>query len=315
MTNTTTPATATPVTKSSKARRTRAGEADIARAIIVLAALPSLLPGIAAKDKGAAKVRIDKAWVTQYANVLAAAQTAEGQRNVATVEQKAATADEKQKGLQLSLILTDVRDLVATHNPDDLAAQQAYGRGEQIDPRRIHALATIAGAYLAAWDGKWKTPAVDAGVTQATMSQIQSLRDALAASYAGQHQVIATSEEGTSDRVATLAGLRQLTAFAVKVVTNVFGRGSSQLRSLSDPRPLTSRASAFKAKTKAKHAAVKAATKAKKKAVAAKPGARAKALKRRAARVVRAAKTKAVVAKAKPAAKVRKSAKKKAKAK
>jgi DNA-binding protein HU-beta len=287
--------------KPSKARRSLALDAVIVRARQTLAALPALLAGIAAKDAHAAKVRIDDSWVSDYASVLATAEEASAGGSVARVDQKAATAEERQKGLELSLLLTDTRDVVATHNPDDLAAQQAYGRGEKIDPRRTSLLVNIAGAYLAAWDGKWKTPAVDAGVTQATMDKIQSLRDALSSADLAQHEVTLTNEDGTVNRAAALSLLRQMTAFAVKVVTNVFGRGSKQLRSLADPRPLTNRASARKAATKAKQAAAKTAKKAKKTARLAKPGARAAAVKGRAKRTAVKARAQALLTK--PAAK------------
>jgi hypothetical protein len=293
----------TPAARTPKARRSVAIDAVVVRAQQTLAALPALLPAIAAKDAKAAKVRIDQAWVDQYAELIATASSAEGERVVATVDQKAATAAERQKGLELSLLLTDLRDLVATHNPDDLAAQQAYGRGEVIDPRRTSALVTIAGAYLAAWDGKWKEPAVDAGVTQATIDKIQTLRDSLGSADVAQHTVMTTNSSKTVARAAAITAVRQMTAFAVKVVTNVFGKGSPELVSVSDPRPLTNRASARKAATKAKKAAVKTAKKAKKTARLAKPGARSAALKGRAKRASIAAQAKALAAKAKPAAK------------
>jgi hypothetical protein len=283
--------------KGARARRSLASDAVIVRAKQTLAALPPLLPGIAQKDANAASVRIDEAWVARFGSVIRSAEEATAGSIVAKVDQKAATADERQKGLQLSLLLTDTRDLVATHNPDDLAAQQAYGRGEKIDPRRTTALATLAGAYLAAWDGKWKEPAVDAGVTQATMDQIQSLRDALSSAILAQHGVVTTNEDGTVNRAAALAVVREMTAFAVKVVTNVFGRGSSQARSLSDTRPLTNRASGRKATTKAKKTAAQAAKKAKKTARLAAPGKRAAAAKGRAKRAAVAAKAKALAAK------------------
>jgi hypothetical protein len=283
--------------KGVKARRSVASDAIIARAKLTAAALPPLLAGIAAKDANAASVRIDEAWVAHFESVITSAEEATAGSLVAKVDQKAATADEKQKGLQLSLLLTDTRDLVATHNPDDLAAQQAYGRGERIDPRRTSALATLAGAYLAAWDGKWKEPAVDAGVTQATMDQIQSLRDALSSAILAQHGVVTTNEDGTVNRAAALAVVREMTAFAVKVVANVFGRASSQARSLSDTRPLTNRASARKASTKAKKTAAQAAKKAKKTARLAAPGKRSAAAKGRAKRAAVAAKAKALAAK------------------
>jgi hypothetical protein len=299
--------------KTAKARRSSAADAIVVRAKTTLAALPPLLAGIAAKDARAAKVRIDAAWVARYADVIASAEDAAAVGAVAKVDKKAATAEERQKGLELSLLLTDTRALVATHNPDDLAAQQAYGRGETIDPRRTSGLVAVAGAYLAAWDGKWKQPAVDAGVTQATMDQLKTLRDGLSSADLGQHQVLTTSADGAVERAAAVAVLREMTAFATKVVANVFGRASSELRSIADPRPLTNRASARKAATKAKKAAAKTAKKTKKAATLAKPGARAKAAKGRAKRAAVKARAKAVAAG--PAAKVAKRAKKVAKAK
>ena len=59
-----------------------------------------------------------------------------------------------------------------------------------------------------------------------------------------------------------------MNAYAAKVVQNVYGKGSKELRSLSDPRPLTKRDAVRKAATKAKNKATKLLAKAKK---AAKP--------------------------------------------
>lgn len=309
MTNTTSPTPSASV-KHSKARRTRAADADVERAKLTLAALPPLLAGIATKDKNAAKVRIDKAWVTQYANVIAATEQAEGGRTVATVAQKAATSTERETADDLAVILIDVRELVATHNPDDLAAQQAYGRGEKIDPRRTSATIAVAQGFLQAWSGKWKEPATDAGVTQATMDQIETLMNELSAANVGQHDVMTTNADSTVEREAALSVLREMNVFAARVVANVFGKSSSQAASLSNPRPLTNRGAARKAATKAKHAAVKTAKKATKTAKLAKPGARAALAKGRAKRAAVKARAQAVAAKAAPAAKKAKGAKK-----
>jgi hypothetical protein len=308
MTNTT-PLSPSASAKPSKARRSQAADAEVVRAKLTLAALPPLLAGIATKDKNAAKVRIDKAWVTQYANVIAATEQAEGARAVAKVDLKAATSTERETADDLAVILIDVRELVATHNPDDLAAQQAYGRGEKIDPRRTGATIAVAQGFLQAWSGKWKEPAVDAGVTQATMDQIETLMNELSAADVGQHGVMTTNADGTVGREASLSVLREMNAFAARVVANVFGKASSQALSLADPRPLASRGSVRKAATKAKHAAAKTAKKAKKTAKLAKPGERARAAKGRAKRAAVAARAKAVAAKAAPAAKSAKKAK------
>lgn len=294
---------ATPATKPEKNRRSRAEEAEIVRAKKTLAALPPLLAGIAAKDAHAAKTRINKAWVARYASIIASAEAAADGRSIARADLRKATTAERQSATKLAALLVDVRERVATHSPDDASAQQAYGRGTTLNPRRTGPTLALAGAVLQAWSGQWKQVAQDAGVTPATISEIQSLRDSLSSADTGQMGVIAQNVDGTIQRAALFSTLRTLSTFAVRVVQNVFGKTSRQVQSLSDPRPLTNRAAGRKAATKVKKAAVKAAKKAKK---AAKPKRTAAAVKRRAKRAAIAAQTAALM----PAGKSAKAAKK-----
>jgi hypothetical protein len=222
---------------------------------------------------------------------------------------KAATAQERKSAAELAALLVDVRDRIATHTPDDVSAQQAYGRGSSINAKSTGALIGVAGSFLLAFDGQWKKVATDAGVTSATMGQIQSLRDSLSSADMGQHGIITANADGTMQRAALFTVLRSMSTFAVKVVNNVFGKTSSQALSLSDPRPLTNRAAARKAETKLAKKAKRAAAAAKK---AAKPKKRAATVKRRAKSVAVKARAGALTAAAKPAANA-KSAKKAAK--
>jgi hypothetical protein len=148
---------------------------------------------------------------------------------------------------------------------------------------------------------------MSAGVTQATMDEIAALRASLSTADMGQHGVLTANADGTLQRAALFKVLRSMSAYAAKVVGNVYGLASSQLRSLSDPRPLTNRAAARKAETKTAKKAKKAAAAAKK---AAKPKNRAAAVKRRAKKAAIAARVgaltqggKAVVKRAKKKAK------------
>jgi hypothetical protein len=296
--------------KPAKNRRSRSEEAEIVRAKKTLAALPPLLAGIAAKDANAAKVRIDAAWVAQYGSIITSAEAAADGRAVGRADLRKATAAERQSGATLSAILTDVRGLVTTHNPGDENAQRAYGRGTILDARRTGPTLALAGAVLQAWNGQWKKVGQDSGVTQATINQIQSLRDSLSSADTGQLGVMTTNEDGTVQRAALFTTLRTMSTFAVTVAKNVFGNTSSQLRSLSDPRPLTKRAATRKAATKAKKVAQKVAKKA---AKAAKPKNRAATAKRRAKRAAVATRAAALATPAKPIAKPKaKTAKKKA---
>jgi hypothetical protein len=295
--------------KVAKNRRSRSEEAEIVRAKKTLAALPPLLAGIAAKDAHAAKVRIDAAWVTQYGNIITSAEAASDGRAVARADLRKATTAERQTATKLGALLADVRDLVATHNPTDDNAQRAYGRGALLEATRTGPTLALAGSVLQAWNGQWKQVGKDAGVTQATMTQIQSLRDSLSSADTGQLGVMTQNVDGTVQRAALFSTLRTMSAFAVNVTKNVFGKTSAQLHSLSDPRPLTKRAATRKAVTKAKNVAKKAAKKA---AKAAKPKNRAATAKGRAKRAAVAARAAALTASAKPAAKAKKAAKKKA---
>jgi hypothetical protein len=281
-------------------RRSRSEEAEIVRAKKTLAALPALLAGIAKKDANAAKVRIDAAWVAQYGSILTSAEAAADGRAVARTDLRKATATERQSSTQLGALLTDVRALVATHNPDDENAQRAYGRGTVLDPRRTGPTLTLAGAVLQAWSGQWKQVGLDSGVTQSTIDQIRSLRDSLSSADTGQLGIMTSNTDGTVQRAALFKTLRTMSTFAVAVVKNVFGKASSQAQSLADPRPLTQRGATRKAATKAKKVAT---TVAKKAARAAKPKNRAATAKRRAKRVAVATRAAALVATAKPIAK------------
>jgi hypothetical protein len=288
-----------------KPRRSRSEAAELARAQTILAALPPLLAGIAAKDAHAAAVRIDRAWVTYYAGVLASAEAAAGKRVVARSELKRATLAERASAAELASLLTDVRATVATHHPDDVNTQRAFGRGVRIEATRTGETTALAGTVLAAWGRQWKQAGLAAGVTQATIDRIAALRDSLTSADVEQHQVMTANALATSDRLATFAALRTMSTFAARVTANVFGRGSRELRSLSDPRPLTSRGAARKAAAKAKRLAAKAAKKA---AKAAKPKHRAATMKRRAKRAAVAARTAEVIAAAAKGARTKKKA-------
>ena len=129
-----------------------------------------------------------------------------------------------------------------------------------------------------------------------------------------EHGVITSNADGSVNRAALFQVLRSMNAYAAKVVQNVYGKGSKELRSLSDPRPLTSRGAARKTATKAAKKQKAAAAKAKK---AAKPKKRAAAAKRRAKRVAVAAQASTLTAapnssakKATPAKKAKTSKKK-----
>jgi hypothetical protein len=293
----------TPAAKGSRNRRSRSEEAEIVRAkktYTALSTIPSILKGIAAKDANAAKVRIDKAWVSEYASTITQADEASAERSVAKVDLKQATTQERTQATELATLLTDTRQLVSTHFPNDVASQEAYGRGAKINARNTGSTIALAGAFLSAWDGKWKQTAENAGVTQATMDRIQSLRDALSAADMSQQGVISTNVDNTLTRSALFVQLRSMNKFAAQVVGNVFGKASSQALALSDPRPLTSRDAVKKAATKAKVSAKKLAAKAKK---AAKPKNTAASLKRRAKRLAVAARVQAVKAAPKTSAK------------
>jgi hypothetical protein len=303
----TVPVTATPspkpAAKAARNRRSRSEEAEIVRAkktFTALSTVPSILKGIALKDAHAAKVRIDKVWVGEYSALISQAETASDGRAVAKVDLKKATAQERTQATQLATLLTDVRDQISTHFPDDAQTQEAYGRGVKVSPKATGATIALAGSFLSAWDGEWKQPAESAGVTQATMDQIQSLRNSLSAADMGQQGVITGNVDGTLTRSALFVALRQQSAFAVRVVGAVFGKTSSQALALSDPRPLTKRDAVRKAATKAKNKATKLLAKAKK---AAKPKALAATVKRRAQRKAVAARVKTVTSPSKTAAK------------
>ena len=265
-----------------------------------LAALPAMLPGIAKKDAKAAKVRIDEAWVAQYSSILAAADAAAGGRTVARVDLKSATLQEREAAAELAALLTEVRGQIETHFPKDEHAQEAFGRGEQLDARRTGPLLDTAATFLAAWAGQWNAIATKAGVTEETMNQIRTLRDSLSSADVGQQGVQTANADGALTRAALFQALHSMSVYAVKVVKNVFGKTSTEARSLADPRPLTNRAAAQKSATKAKKQAKAAAAKAKR---AAKPKKRSAAVKRRVKRVAVAAKASALTAPSKGAAK------------
>ena len=295
-----TPATSA---KAPANRRSRSEEANIVRAKNTLRALttmPAILAGVAKKDANAKNVRIDQGWVTQYASVISGCESSSAGRAVGRADLKQATASERASGAQLATILKDVREVVATHNPDDTNAQKTFGRGTQIEASRTGPTIALADTFLAAWNGNWKQVAADSGVTQATMDQMKALRDSLSGADMGQHGVVTANSDGTLQRAALFTVLRSMSTFATRVVDNVFGKTSSEAKALTDTRPLTRAGAAKKAAAKAKTTAKKAAAKAKK---AAKPKNEPAAVKRRAKHAAVAARVKAVKAGAKPAAK------------
>ena len=63
-------------------------------------------------------------------------------------------------------------------------------------------------------------------MTQATIDQIQSLRDSLSSADTGQLSVMTQNADGTVQRSALFAALRTMSNFAVQVTKNVFGNTS-----------------------------------------------------------------------------------------
>jgi hypothetical protein len=291
-----TPTASVPVSgpsKASRAQRSQTLDAAIARAHSVATALAPLLAGIAKADAKAKKPRIDAAWVANLEGVITAAETAQGERQTARVEQMEATVAEHAVAEKLAALLIQVRDLVATHNPDDLAAQQAYGRGEKIDAKRIAGTLEIAQEFIAAYAGKWKEAAVDAGVGADTMGEITTLAGTLAKATVSRLSTKTTGARKTLSRGAAVKALRTMCAFAVRVVASVYGKGSDELATLADPRPLRGRGAARTKAAKAKAKVAQARTSARKAASRAKAGARG----RTRARMAKGAAMKALAAK------------------
>lgn len=226
-------------TKPPRVRRSRSEEAEIVRAKKTARALSPLLAGIAKADAHAKEVRIDKTWVERYASLTSAAERSADGRAVRRADLKAATNLERETARQLAARLIDVRHRIATHHKDNLAAQQAFGRGARIEAPRTGPLIGLAGAFVAAIRGEFQQVARDAGITDPMARTIEDLRGKLSDADMGQHGVITVNVDGTLDRRALFQVLRSMSEFSVRVVKNVFGAGSHELQALSDPRPLT----------------------------------------------------------------------------
>jgi hypothetical protein len=283
--------------KSTTHARSQSLANAIARGEVVAGALPPLLAGIAKKaQQGKAKPPIDAAWVANLQSVLTQARAAQGQRATAIVAQKQATADAHRTADALAAALSEVRSLVAIHNPDDVEAQLAFGRGMSIDgAKNIPGTRIAARAFVAAYADRWKTAAAAAGVTPAMIASIASMADEVASATTTQHAKKVSGADRTLTRGAAVRALRSLCAFAVKVVQNVYGKGSAQLGTLDDPRPKQGRAQARKAAARAKAKLEAAARRAKKAASRAKPGARSRSLARRTRRASAAERAAALV--------------------
>jgi hypothetical protein len=277
---------AAPTKKPVRHRPSNTVSAVLARAEVIAAALPPLLSGIAEADAGAASPAIDAAWVAQLNGTIAATQAAQGEGASAKVGGMAATASEHEAAAALVALLTQVRQKVEIHSADDVAAQRAYGRGVKLSVRDVQGALAAAQAYLASWGGAWKGAAASAGVTQATMDQLTSLSSALSEGTVQQQAAKTAGSQGTLTRAGAVAALSSMCAFAVRVVTAAFGKGSRELATLTARVPLQGRGAARKAAAKAKKSASRARVAATKAASRAKQGARGKA---RAAKAKRAA--------------------------
>jgi hypothetical protein len=221
-------------------RRSAAASALLKRARTVHAAIgrPATLAAIAKADKNAKKVRIDRPWVDQFAQVIDAAEHTLAGRAVRITQLKTATKRERETATELAAALTRVRDTIATHHPDNALLQQAFGRGARIDARVTSALIGTAGAVAAAYAAEeWHQAAVDAGITQPTMDALAQLAERLSSADLGQHGVITSGADGTLDRGALLKVLQSLSAHAIAVARSVFGRGAKELAAFADPRP------------------------------------------------------------------------------
>jgi hypothetical protein len=296
MTNAPSPPAAPHAAKPARHRRSETTASLVARAQTIAAALPALLSGVAKADAGAAHVRINAAWVSNLTTTIAAAQAAQGNRSTVVVGKGVATSNEVLAATSLESVLAKVRTLVETHNPADIAAQRAYGRGAKLNPRDIGGTLEAAQGFVAAWNGDFKQPAVNAGVTQATIDQISALATALAQAKVSHAAAATKASQETLNRRAAVEALQTQCAFATRVVTDVFGKGSPEVATLADPRPMQARGATRKIAAKAKAKSTAARVAAKKAVSRAKPGARAKARAGKAARMVVAARKAALLA-------------------
>jgi len=263
--------------KKTRVSRSKSTEATIVRAKAVAVALPPLLAGIAEADADAASVRIDQAWVDDFNALISSAEQTADAQPVRAAKRMGATQDERSTGDRLAAALIALRDRIATHHTDDVGLQRAFGRGLQIEGGRTGAVIAAAGAVAQAWT-EHRDEAAAAGVTQAQIDGIASLRSALSSADVAQRQASTSRRDGTVDKTAQLALVAERSAYAVRVVGNVFGKASAEARSVADPRAKTG-TGVKKATAKAARAATKQAVAQRKKLLAArsaKPAAKAK---------------------------------------
>lgn len=254
--------------KTTRVSRSKSTEATIVRAKAIAVALPPLLAGIAEADAHAASVRIDQAWVDDFKALISSAEQTADAQPVRAAQRMGATQDERSTGDQLAAALVALRDRIATHHTDDLGLQRAFGRGLQIEGGRTGVVLAAAGAAAQAWTDH-QDEAEAAGVTQAQIDRIASLRSALSSADVAQGRASTTRRDGTVDKKAQLALVGERSTYAVRVVGNVFGKASAEARSVADPRAKTG-TGVKKASAKATRAATKQAVAQRKKQLAAK---------------------------------------------
>jgi len=232
-----TSAAAAPV-KASRGQRSKSDEATIVRAKAVAKALPTMLDGIAQADSHASKVRIDEDWLTQFGSLIESAEQAADGLTVRVGALAGATSAERAVAATLVGKLVSLRDRIATHFQDDAALQKLFLRGASLHAGSTGSAIAAAGSVALAFAGPRHDDAVAAGVTQADVDEISALRAELSSADVAQHGVIETNKDGTVDRRALMSLVATRTAYAVKVVQSVFGKGSKEAAAVADTRPV-----------------------------------------------------------------------------
>jgi hypothetical protein len=195
---------------------------------------------------------------------------------------KATTATEHANAKSLAEAVRAIRDDIATSYPDDAPIAHMFGVGAAIDPKKTGAIVQLAGEIASAFGSpEWNARAVAAGVTQARIDELTSLRAALSGADVSQQGLFATNVDGTVEKDALLKAVSASTAYARKVAAVVLKGNASALAAFVPararaPKRVTKRVAEARA---AKASAVAAPTAKKKRK---KKGSRAKVSERRA---------------------------------
>lgn len=229
--------------KRAPATHPRHDEADlIADARLVYTAAKKKLADFVNADVKRKAKRVTAAGLTQYLALIAKAQAAHAGQPTRVGAVKTATASEASLRKQIATAGRGVRDDVKESYPSNVALQEAFGRGFELQATVTSSVLDFADLLAEAYnDPKQRALAEDAGVTAETMSALATLRTSLAEADTTQNATLNARKGGTASKGMVFSKLEAQTAYIRGVANRLYATSPAKRKAFQStvPRKIT----------------------------------------------------------------------------